>query len=96
MKIDGRIAPNFAYWRKTDARRQPRRNHEQRAIFILSRESENTLREGAAAFDRLVIAVREKFEIVATKLQQLLREKNFDSSVNPVFKQLRGRRAIFD
>src|SRR6266403_2377738 len=84
------IFPPLANWRKTEARREPRRDYNDPLIAKPSRKTDTALRKCSARSERQIFTTLEKIDMFASKLQHSLRQKHFDPAIRPILHQFIG------
>jgi len=71
-KFDCRVFPTLSNWRKTNARRKSRRDHNNPLICQLSGEADAAVHKCAARRQRQIFSLLKKLNVLAPKLQDML------------------------
>src|SRR5262249_26112407 len=74
--------------RKTDARREARRDYGNPIVVELPNEADAGFSKRSARVKREIFAALEKIRVLATKSQDLLCQKHFDPAIRPRLHQL--------
>ena len=86
-KIYNRILPSLSHRRKTDARRNPRRDHDNPFVMPLPAETNAAIGKVSARPKRQIISALEKIGMFAAKLQHALSQKHFDPAIRPILQK---------
>src|ERR1043166_3198494 len=71
------VFPQFANWRKANARRKPRRDHNNPIVAELSRETGARLCKHSTSGKRQIVAALEEVGMLLAKSQHSLGQKQF-------------------
>src|SRR5215468_6556840 len=75
------VFPQFANWRKANARRKTRRDHNNPFVSEAPHEADATFREYSARTKRQIFAAPEEVGMLPAKAQHLLGQKQFHSAI---------------
>src|SRR5207248_2831689 len=78
---------------KPDARGQSRDDDGDPFLFMFSNKRDTTLGEIPAGTERHVLSLLEERSVIPAKMQQPLRQEQFDPPIRPVLEQLLRRSA---